>query len=26
SDWRARSKFRSPAFTTCWNELPLVQA
>ena len=25
SDWRARSKFRSPAFTTCWNELPLVQ-
>jgi len=26
SDWKARSKFRSPAFTTCWNELPLVQA
>ena len=26
SDWRARSKFRSPAFTTCWNELPLVRA
>ena len=26
SDWMARSKFRSPAFTTCWNELPLVQA
>ena len=26
SDWRARSKSRSPAFTTCWNELPLVQA
>ncbi|MDP7047714.1 MAG: DUF4113 domain-containing protein [SAR324 cluster bacterium] len=26
SDWRARSKFRSAAFTTCWNELPLVQA
>ena len=26
SDWRARSKFRSPAFTTCWNESPLVQA
>ena len=25
SDWKARSKFRSPAFTTCWNELPLVQ-
>jgi DNA polymerase V len=25
-DWKARSKFRSPAFTTCWNELPLVQA
>jgi DNA polymerase V len=25
-DWRARSKFRSPAFTTCWNELPLVRA
>ncbi len=25
SDWRARSKSRSPAFTTCWNELPLVQ-
>ena len=25
-DWRARSKSRSPAFTTCWNELPLVQA
>ena len=26
SDWKARSKSRSPAFTTCWNELPLVQA
>lgn len=26
SDWRARSKSRSPAFTTCWNELPLVRA
>ena len=26
SDWKARSKYRSPAFTTCWNELPLVQA
>jgi DNA polymerase V len=26
ADWRARSKFRSPAFTTCWNELPLVRA
>jgi len=26
SDWKARSKFRSPSFTTCWNELPLVQA
>jgi len=25
-DWKARSKSRSPAFTTCWNELPLVQA
>ena len=25
SDWKARSKSRSPAFTTCWNELPLVQ-
>ena len=26
SDWRARSKSRSPAFTTCWNELPVVHA
>jgi DNA polymerase V len=26
SDWKARSKYRSPAFTTSWNELPLVQA
>ena len=26
SDWKAQSKFRSPAFTTCWNELPLVQS
>jgi len=26
SAWRARSKFRSPAFTTCWNELPIVDA
>jgi len=26
SAWKARSKSRSPAFTTCWNELPLVQA
>ena len=26
SDWKARSKFRSPSFTTCWNELPLVHA
>ena len=26
SAWRARSKFRSPAFTTCWNELPVVHA
>ena len=25
-DWKALSKSRSPAFTTCWNELPLVQA
>jgi len=25
-DWKARSKFRSPAFTTCWNELPVVNA
>jgi len=25
-DWRARSKFRSPAFTTSWNELPVVCA
>ena len=24
SAWMARSKFRSPAFTTCWNELPVV--
>ena len=24
SDWRARSKFRSPAFTTCWSELPVI--
>ena len=23
--WKARSKSKSPAFTTCWNELPLVQ-
>ena len=26
SVWRARSKSRSPAFTTCWNELPVVHA
>ena len=26
SAWRARSNFRSPAFTTCWNELPVVHA
>ncbi len=26
SAWRARSNSRSPAFTTCWNELPLVWA
>ena len=26
SAWRARSKFRSSAFTTCWNELPVVHA
>ena len=26
SAWRARSKSRSPAFTTCWNELPVVHA
>ncbi len=26
SDWKARSKFRSPSFTTCWNELPVVHA
>ena len=26
SSWRARSKARSPAFTTCWNELPVVRA
>ena len=26
SAWMARSKFRSPAFTTCWNELPVVNA
>ena len=26
SAWMARSKFRSPAFTTCWNELPVVHA
>ncbi len=26
SDWKARSKFRSPSFTTCWNELPVVRA
>ena len=25
SDWKARSKSRSPAFTTCWNELPLIK-
>jgi len=24
SDWKARSKFRSPAFTTCWSELPVI--
>ena len=26
SAWMARSKFRSPAFTTCRNELPVVHA
>ena len=26
SAWMPRSKFRSPAFTTCWNELPVVHA
>ena len=26
SDWKARSKFRSPSFTTCWNQLPVVHA
>ena len=26
SAWMARSKFRSPAFTTCWNALPVVKA
>tara|TARA_Y100001970_G_C14134115_1_gene803357 strand:- start:93 stop:1355 length:1263 start_codon:yes stop_codon:yes gene_type:complete len=26
SDWKANSKFRSSAFTTCWSELPLVFA
>ena len=26
SAWRARTKFRSPAFTTCWKELPVVYA
>ena len=25
-DWKARSKFRSPSFTTCWNQLPVVHA